>query len=127
MPTRRSPIRHGCAPISPRHGAAARKVAREENVPLLDLQARSIALYEALGEAEAARLFNDGGTDRTHHNNAGAWFLARAVAAEIAVQVPDLAAHLKPAARRFDPAHPDLSEGAIAPSLAESDVRPAGS
>ena len=26
-----------------------------------------------------------------------------------------------------DPAHPDLSEGAIAPSLAESDVRPAGS
>ena len=109
------------------YGEAARKVAREENVPLLDLQARSIALYEALGEAEAAKLFNDGGKDRTHHNNAGAWFLARAVAAEIAVQVPELAAHLKPAARRFDATRPDLGEGAIAPSLAESDVRPAGS
>jgi len=109
------------------YGDAARKVAREENIPLLDLQARTIALYEALGEAEAAKLFNDSGKDRTHHNNPGAWFLARAVAAEIAAQVPDLAVHLKPAARRFDAAKPDLSEGAIAASLAESDVRPAGS
>ena len=109
------------------YGEAARKVAREEQVPLLDLQERTVALYEALGETEAARLFNDGGKDRTHHNNPGAWFLARAVAAEIAAQVPDLAAHLKPDARSFDEARPDLSEGTIAPSLAESDVRPAGS
>lgn len=109
------------------YGEAARKVAREEQLPLLDLQERTVALYEALGETGAAKLFNDGGKDRTHHNNPGAWFLARAVAAEIAAQVPDLAAHLKPAAHRFDAARPDLSEGAIAPSLAESDIRPAGS
>lgn len=109
------------------YGEAARKVAREEKVPLLDLQERTVALYEALGEAEAAKLFNDGGKDRTHHNNPGAWFLARAVAAEIATQVPELAIHLKPAARSFDAAHPDLSEDGIAPSLAESDIRPAGS
>jgi lysophospholipase L1-like esterase len=109
------------------YGAAARKVAREENVPLLDLQARTVALYEALGETEAAKLFNDGGKDRTHHNNSGAWFLARAVAAEIATQVPDLAVHLKPGARSFDAANPKLDEGAITPSIAESDVRPAGS
>lgn len=108
------------------YGDAARKVASEENIPLLDLQARTVALYEALGEAKAAPLFNDGGKDRTHHNNPGAWFLARAVAAEIATQVPELATHLKPAARHFDAANPDLGEGAIAPSLAESDVRPAG-
>lgn len=108
------------------YGEAARNVAREEKVPLLDLQARTVALYEALGEDAAAKLFNDGGKDRTHHNNPGAWFLARAIAAEIATQVPELAAHLKPAARRFDAAKPDLSEGTIAPSLAESDVRPAG-
>jgi lysophospholipase L1-like esterase len=109
------------------YAAAARKVAHEEKVPVLDLQERTVTLYEALGEAKAATLFNDGGADRTHHNNSGAWFLARAVAAEIASQVPDLAVHLKPAARRFDAARPDLGEGAIAPSLAESDIRPAGS
>jgi lysophospholipase L1-like esterase len=109
------------------YGEAARKVAREENIPLLDLQERTVALYEALGETEAAKLFNDGGKDRTHHNNPGAWLLARAVAAEIAAQVPDLARRLKPGARRFDAARPNLGEGAIAPSLAESAVRPAGS
>jgi lysophospholipase L1-like esterase len=109
------------------YGEAVRKVAREDGIPLIDLQERTVALYEALGETEAAKLFNDGGKDRTHHNNPGAWFLARAVAAEIAAQVPELAKHLKPAARKFDAARPDLGEGAIAPSLAESNVRPAGS
>lgn len=109
------------------YGEAVRKVAREDGIPLIDLQERTVSLYEALGETEAAKLFNDGGKDRTHHNNPGAWFLARAVAAEIATQVPELAAHLRPAARSFNAARPDLSEGAIAPSLAESNVRPAGS
>ncbi len=109
------------------YGEAMRKVAREEKVPLLDLQERTVTLYEALAEAQAATLFNEGGADKTHHNNPGAWFIARAVAAEIATQVPDLAVHLKPAARSFDAAHPDLDEGAIAPSLAESNVRPEGS
>ena len=41
-------------------------MAREEGIPLLDLQERTVALYEALGETEAAKLFNDGGADRTH-------------------------------------------------------------
>jgi lysophospholipase L1-like esterase len=109
------------------YGEAVREVAREEKVPVLDLQERTVTLYEALGEAKAATLFNEGGKDRTHHDNAGAWFLARAVAAEIATQVPELAVHLKPAARSFDAANPNLTEGAIAPSLAESNVRPAGS
>lgn len=109
------------------YGAAARKVAGEEHVPLIDLQERTVTLYEALGEAQAATLFNDGGKDRTHHDNAGAWFLARAVAAEVAAQVPALAPLLRAEARSFDPAHPRLKEGAIAPSIARSDVRPAGS
>jgi lysophospholipase L1-like esterase len=108
------------------YGEAARRVAREERIPLLDLQERTVALYEALGDAKAANLFNDRGKDRTHHNNAGAWFLARALAAEIAAQIPELAAHLKPAARRFDAANPDLDERFVDASLAESDVRPAG-
>jgi lysophospholipase L1-like esterase len=109
------------------YAEAVRKLAGEDNVPLIDLNARTVALYEALGETQAATLFNDGGKDRTHHSNPGAWFLARAVAAEIAANVPALAAHLKPEARRFDPAAPRLDEGRIAPSIAESHVRPAGS
>lgn len=109
------------------YGEAARKVAREENIPLIDLQEQTVTLYEALGEARAATLFNEGGEDRTHHNNPGAWFLARAVAAEIATQVPALGAHLNPEARVFDPARPQLEEGKILPSIAESAVRPAGS
>ncbi|WP_247650884.1 rhamnogalacturonan acetylesterase, partial [Sphingomonas sp. S2M10] len=60
------------------YAEAMRKVARDEQVPLVDLQAATIALYEAYGPAEAAKLFNDGGRDKTHHNNEGAWLLARA-------------------------------------------------
>lgn len=126
-PERRNYDNGKVRPTLAEYAEAARKVAREEGVPLIDLQERTVTLYEALGEDAASKLFNDGGKDRTHHNSPGAWFLARAVAAEIAAQVPDLAAHLKPAARRFDAANPDLGEGAIAPSLAESNVRPAGS
>ncbi|WP_404339606.1 rhamnogalacturonan acetylesterase [Sphingomonas sp. MMS12-HWE2-04] len=109
------------------YAEAMRKVAREDQVPLIDLQPATIALYEALGPEQAPRLFNDGGKDRTHHNNAGAWLLARAVAAGMAQAVPDLAAHLYPDARVFDPAHPALDTLSIAPSIAASDVRPAGS
>ncbi len=109
------------------YAAAVRKVGREDGVPVIDLQAATIALYEALGETQAATLFNDGGKDRTHHDNAGAWFLARAVAAGMAGQVPALGTLLKPEARAFDPARPDLAEGRIAPSIAQSAVRPAGS
>lgn len=117
-------IRHTLAD----YAAAMRKVAREERVPLVDLQTATIALYEAYGPIEAARLFNDGGRDRTHHNNQGAWLLARAVGAGLAEAAPALAAHLYPDARRFDPAHPPaLDSLALAPSLAASTERPAGS
>ena len=106
------------------YAEAMRKVAREESVPLIDLQPATIALYEALGPDLAPRLFNDAGKDKTHHNNPGAWLLARAVAAALP---PDLAGHLFPDARSFDPAHPGLDTLHIAPSIEASSVRPAGS
>ena len=72
-------------------------------------------------------MFNDGGADRTHHNNYGAWLLARAVAAEIALRLPDLASHLRPDLGGFDAARPPLpGEVSIGRSIAESAVRPAG-
>ncbi|WP_088184875.1 rhamnogalacturonan acetylesterase [Sphingobium sp. Z007] len=107
------------------YAAAARKVAAEEQVPLIDLNADSRTIYEALGPDVAPRAFNDGGKDKTHHNNYGAWLLASAVADRIRAQIPALAAHVTIAA--FVPARPPAPDAvAIAPSLIRSDQRPIG-
>lgn len=104
--------------------AAVRAVAAEEGVAVIDLNAASIAIYEALGPTVSPQAFNDGGKDRTHHNNYGAWLLARAVAEGIRT-LPGMAAHVT--AARFDPARPPLPAAvAIVPSAARSDVRPDG-
>ncbi|WP_231621701.1 rhamnogalacturonan acetylesterase [Sphingomonas sp. 37zxx] len=107
------------------HVAAAKRVAAAEHVPLIDLNAVSVAVYEALGPDRAALAFNDGGADKTHHNNYGAWLLANAVAGEIRRAIPALAPHIN--AARFDPRHPPAPEAvAIAASAGSSAVRPAG-
>ncbi|HKE96433.1 MAG TPA: rhamnogalacturonan acetylesterase [Povalibacter sp.] len=100
--------------ISNSHGdypEAVRAVAREENVALIDLWSMSKTFYEALGEERAALAFADGGRDRTHHNNYGAYELARMVVAGIQAADPrltaNLARHLAADAGQFDPAHPD--------------------
>lgn len=108
------------------YAEAARRVAREEEVPLVDLNDASRRIYEALGPDRAATLFNDGGADRTHHDNAGAWLLARAVAAQLAEKAPDLAAHIAPDFRTFTPDAPPMAETDIAPSLSASQERPRG-
>jgi lysophospholipase L1-like esterase len=107
------------------YAAAARRVAAEEGVPLIDLNADSRAIYEALGPTVAPGIFNDGGKDKTHHNDAGAWLLARAVAERIRTQIPALAAHVTMPG--FAPARPPAPESVdIVPSLIRSDQRPAG-
>lgn len=104
--------------------AAVRAVAAEERVPVIDLNRASVALYEALGPAVSPQAFNDGGSDRTHHNNYGAWLLARAVAEGMRT-LPGIGTHVT--AARFDPAHPPLPESvAIVPSAARSSQRPDG-
>ena len=107
---------------------AVRAVAREERVPLIDLTPMTIAFYEALGRQRAALAFNDGGRDKTHHNNYGAYELARMVAAGIARADPKLAAHLVPEARAYDPARPSPPEAfALPESGSRSATRPDGS
>jgi lysophospholipase L1-like esterase len=90
---------------------AMRAVARAEKTPLVDLNAMSIAFYEALGPDASARAFADEGRDRTHHDEYGAWSLARMVVEGLRRSDPGLlaglAAHLAPDTGRFDPAHPD--------------------
>ena len=108
------------------YGDAMRQVARADQVPLIDLHADSRALYEALGPDVAPTAFNDGGRDRTHHNNYGAWLLASAVAQRIRTILPSLAPHVT--APAFDPRHPpSAAQVGIVPSLIHSDQRPAGS
>ncbi|WP_342029194.1 rhamnogalacturonan acetylesterase [Sphingomonas sp. CFBP 13720] len=104
--------------------AAVRAVAQEERVPLIDLNRTSVTLYEALGPQRSPSAFNDGGADKTHHNNYGAWLLARGVAEGMRA-IPGLAEHVT--AARFDPARPPLPDTvAIVASTARSADRPAG-
>ncbi|MDJ0275852.1 rhamnogalacturonan acetylesterase [Sphingomonas sp. 2R-10] len=105
--------------------AAVRAVAVEERVPLIDLNRASVALYEALGPTVSPQAFNDGGRDRTHHDNYGAWLLARAVAEGMRT-IPGLAPAVT--AAPFDPSRPPPPEAvAIVPSAGSSTVRPDGS
>lgn len=83
--------------IKPSHGAypdAVRAVAREESVALIDLNRMSIAFYETLGVKGSDFAFADGGRDRTHHSNYGAYELARRIAMGIRSADPRLADHL---------------------------------
>lgn len=89
---------------------AIRKVCREEQVPLVDLNAMSKVLYEALGPAQAPAVFAtgpSGKTDTTHQADYGSWELAQCVVRGIRESAPDLARYLAPDATHFDPAHPD--------------------
>lgn len=123
-PERRNFVAGQIKPSLGDYPAAVRAVAAEEQVPIIDLNRASIALYEALGPGVSPQAFNDGGNDRTHHNNYGAWLLARAVAEGLRT-LPGIGTHVT--AARFDPAHPPLAESvAIIPSAARSSQRPDG-
>lgn len=86
--------------------AAVRAVTAEEGLALVDLEAASRLLYEALGPTVSPRLFANGGKDATHHNNLGAYLLAQAVAQGLRDQNCPLAQHLLGDLPPFDPAHP---------------------
>ncbi|MCP3734752.1 rhamnogalacturonan acetylesterase [Sphingomonas sp. RP10(2022)] len=112
-------------PTLAEYAAAVKTVGAELTVPVIDLNAASIAFYEALGPGRAPLAFNDGGKDATHHDNYGAWVLARAVAQGIA-GLP-LGVHLRSDLPPFDPARPpDPASFRLAPSLAHDATRPDG-
>ncbi len=107
------------------YAAAVRAVGADEKVPVIDLNAGSIAFYEALGPARAPLAFNDGGKDATHHDNYGAWVLARIVARGLAGS--PLGAHLRDDLPAFDPARPpDPATFRLAPSVMHDATRPDG-
>jgi lysophospholipase L1-like esterase len=99
--------------------AAVRAVAREEQVALIDLDRMSTEFYQALGPERAPLAFNQHGKDATHHNDYGAYELAKCVVQGIRDAHLPLAALVADDFTGFDPAHPDPPEAfALPPSLA---------
>jgi lysophospholipase L1-like esterase len=117
---------------------AVRRVAKERGVPLVDLNAASKQVYQALGveKSKLALLHYPAGTfpgqteplrDDTHFSAYGAYEMARCVVEAIRQGVPELAAFLAPDVKAFDPTHPDdPAQVVIVPSPYVKGEKPEG-
>lgn len=85
---------------------AVRELAKKENIPLLDLEAKTHALYLQLGPERSKSLFGNaepgdfatlpkGHSDSTHFNAAGACRVCDFAVEEMKIAVPELAKWLK--------------------------------
>ena len=111
---------NGDGTIQPTHGdypQAVRQVAAEQNVPLIDLQAMSKQLYEALGPERSKRAFvhypantwpgqEQPLKDDTHFNEYGGELLARCVVEGLRRLQHPLAEHVADDVPSFDPSEP---------------------
>lgn len=95
---------------------AVRQVAKELNVPLVELRDASATLYESLGPAGCKPLF----VDETHHTDYGAYLLARCVADSLMHAPPDVSGILRAGLPPFDPAHPPTQAGVAIPVSPQS-------
>jgi lysophospholipase L1-like esterase len=97
---------------------AMREVAREQKVPLIDLNAMSKVLFEAMGPEGTLKAFvhypantfpdqPQALADNTHFNSYGALELAKCIVQSIREQKLPLTKYLRPDLAPFDPAHPD--------------------
>jgi lysophospholipase L1-like esterase len=84
---------------------AVRRAGKDENVPVIDLNAMSKPFYEALGPTGAHKAF--AGNDTTHHSNYGSYELARCIVEAIRQARLPLAGYLVEGIAPFDPAYPD--------------------
>jgi lysophospholipase L1-like esterase len=73
------------------------KVGKERNVPVIDLHAASMALFDRLGDEGSSDL-TASASDRTHFSRKGALAIARLVAETLPQAVPELRPYLKAAA-----------------------------
>jgi lysophospholipase L1-like esterase len=93
------------------HAATMKRVAAEMKVPVIDLQAESIAYLDGIGEAKGTALGITkkdaaGKTipDKTHLNWAGSYAFGRIVAVELGKAVPSLSQYVRPTAATLPPA-----------------------
>lgn len=94
---------------------AVRKLAEEQKLPLIDLNAMTKPLYEAWGPEKSKLAFAF--RDNTHHNDYGSYELARCVVEGIRQNKLELAKFLADDVTPFDPAHPDSMERFSIPRL----------
>ena len=85
---------------------AVRAVAKELDVPLIDLTAMSTTMMNVLGDKGSWKLFSRG-QDATHHDPYGAWELAKCIAQGIRDTKAEPAQWLSADFKGFDPAKPD--------------------
>ena len=117
--------------------ASMRQLARHEDTPLIDLNAMSKTLFEALGPEDSKKAFvhypagafpgqDEELADDSHFSNYGAYQLARCVVEGIIQADLDLKRYLK-SPEPYDPANPDPFDEFVLPhSPSLSPVRPAG-
>lgn len=97
---------------------AMREVAKEQKVPLIDLNAMSKTLFEAMGPEGTLKAFvhypantfpdqPKALADNTHFNSYGALELAKCIVESMRRQHLPLAKFLRHGIPHFDPAHPD--------------------
>lgn len=97
---------------------AMRQTGKEENVPVIDLNAMSKLFYEAMGPENSKKAFvhypantypsqEKALADDTHFNPYGAYELARCIAQSIRQSKLELAKYLVDDLPDFDPSHPD--------------------
>jgi lysophospholipase L1-like esterase len=105
---------------------AVRQAAKEEKVPLIDLNAMSKSLYEAWGPELSKRAFAP--NDATHHNNYGSYELARCIVEGIRANKLGLVKYLTRDVAPFDPGKPDAIDSFKVPeSPQRAKVKPLGS
>lgn len=117
------------APSLVDYATAARQAATGLHTALIDLNAISKPLYETLGVDGSAVAFasHDGKIDNTHHNNYGAYELARAVAAGMRQAGLAAADYLADGYDDYDPRHPDpVAAFAVPASPNHTNERPLG-
>lgn len=92
------------------HAETMKRVATEMQVPLIDLQAESIAYLDSIGEVRGNELGitkkdADGHTipDKTHLNWAGSYVFGRMVAVGLGKAVPALQQYVRPKAAELPP------------------------
>jgi lysophospholipase L1-like esterase len=107
-----------------RYPDAMRELSREEGVALIDLHGMSAMLYEALGPEKAPRAFAGDGSDMTHHNEYGAYQLAKCVVEGIRESPLGLAARIVEDFSPYDPSRPEPPESFGAFSDTGSTSRP---
>ncbi|HTM82564.1 rhamnogalacturonan acetylesterase [Asticcacaulis sp.] len=109
----------------------AREAAAETGAPLIDLNAKSKILYEALGAQGSLALFEhsaDGSQrDATHQSPYGAYELAKIITQGLRDAHLPLADQLIDGLPDFDPAHPDPeSSYKVPPSATPAAAKPFG-